>query len=385
MSPVKRGTPTGPILASLALVAVVGMLYGNATRLWWTLDDFYCIRFLHEHAPLSYLFSPDLWRQHRMFTPLLLLSYQADALAFGFRPQPFYVHQLAALAATAAALFCVLRLWLVPRVAFAAALLFLLGAPVVAWVPELLVRHYVEGLLCALLSVACFIACVRGKRPGLSLLSAALYFAAMLAKEVYVPLVALLLLLPEGDLRLRVRRARPHFVSLVVYLVWRYAMLGTFAGGYGWTVRPEELPGLGFALPGKIGASFLSGSRVWSGILVASLAAGLCAALYRSRRATWLHRQRKPRSPGWRGCSLGNQHSTDPGPIRAVSVDELDLGSFGEPASPHCRNPHSFGLSDSDQPLHQPAPNLVSLAGRGIALRGHHADRAAAQASVEQI
>src|SRR6266446_4227065 len=60
-------------------------------------------------------------------------------------------------------------------------------------------------------------------------------------------------------------------------------------------------------------------------------------------------------------------------------VDELHHGSVSEPASPHCSDPHSFGLSDSNQCLHRSAPNLVSLASRSVAVHWHPAHSAPAQ------
>lgn len=274
--------------ASLVLALLVWPLYGGAARLWWTFDDFFCIHFLLGKSPLGYLVSPDLWRQHRMFTPFLLLSYQADMLVFGLRPAAFYVHQLAALAAAAVALFWLLRLWLAPGLAFLTSLLFLVGVPPAAWVQELLVRHYIEGLLFAIASVWFFVKSLREGRATLAVPSALCYLAAILCKEIYVPLIGLLLLLPEADLRMRFRRTGAHLVALAAYLAWRYAMLKTLFGGYGWTTRPEELPALLLALPGKFGASLVGGSAFATGALIVALSAGLGAALFRRRRAALL-------------------------------------------------------------------------------------------------
>jgi adenylate cyclase len=55
------------------------------------------------------------------------------------------------------------------------------------------------------------------------------------------------------------------------------------------------------------------------------------------------------------------------------------VGSVSESASPHCSDPHSFGLSDSNQCLHRSAPNLVSLASRSVAVHWHPAHSAPAQ------
>jgi hypothetical protein len=276
------------VAASLLLASLVWPLYGSAARLWWTFDDFFCIHFLQGKSPLGYLVSPELWRPHRMFTPFLLLSYQSDMLLFGLRPAAFYVHQLAALAVAAVALFWLLRLWLAPGPAFLASLLFLLGVPTGAWVQELLVRHYIEGLMFSMASVGLFVASLREERPKLGVLSAGLYLAAVLCKEIYVPLLGLLLVLPERDLRTRLRRSRAHLVVLAVYLAWRYAILGTLLGGYGWTTRPDEVPSLLRSLPGRVGASFVGASALATAALIAALSAGIGAALFRQRRATLL-------------------------------------------------------------------------------------------------
>ena len=276
------------IVASLTLALLVWLLYGSVAGLWWTFDDFFCIRFLGEESPLGYLVSPGLWRQHRMFTPFLLLSFEADMAFFGLRPAAFYVHQLVALAAASVGLFWLLRLWLAPGLALLASLLFLLGVPTGAWVQEILVRHYVEGLIFATVSVGLFVRSLREERAKLGLLSAVSYLAAILCKEIYVPLLGLLLILPERDLRMRIRRSSAHFAVLAGYLAWRYAILGTLLGGYGWTTRPEELSSLLLSLPGRAGASLVGGSALASAALIAALAAGLGAAFFRQPRAALL-------------------------------------------------------------------------------------------------
>jgi hypothetical protein len=84
------------------------------------------------------------------------------------------------------------------------------------------------------------------------LLSALLYFVAMLGKETVVPIAILLPFLPERDPRQRVRFAVPHFVTLAAYLALRRAVIGTIAGGYGWAILPEEWMGILLSLPMKI-------------------------------------------------------------------------------------------------------------------------------------
>jgi len=102
-------------------------------------------------------------------------------------------------------------------------------------------RHYVDGLAAA--SVALLLHLRVCNRAG-RVLSAAAYLAAMSAKEVYVPLIIVFAAFAEGSLRARSRQLAPHGVALAVYLGWRWKMLGTLGGGYGWAVAPSGRTGV---------------------------------------------------------------------------------------------------------------------------------------------
>jgi hypothetical protein len=282
-----RGAKVLRYAAALCLVALTWSLYNGVVHLWWMYDDLFHIHFLSTHRPLAYCFSPSVWRglPFKMFTPAQFLSYQADLALFGPSPAPFYWHLLLVFAAAVVAVFAVLALWLPLATAFLGAVLFVLGAPTVVWVQQLTLRHYSEGLLWSAAAVWLFTKAVREDRASLSLASAAFYLAAMLDKEVYVPLVGLLLALPEGSLRQRARMARPHFVMLATYLAWRFVMLGTLLGGYGWAVRPSELPRLALELPGEIVRTFLGPHDATNGVVLLALSVGIAAAILRSHRA----------------------------------------------------------------------------------------------------
>jgi len=263
----------------LTSAAATWALYGRVLRLWWTNDDFYVLHVLRGRSLAEAFLSPGVWRQSRMFTPLLMLSFDADLRAFGLRPEAFYAHQLLALAAAAAAVAAVLRLWLPWTLALVASLLFLSGVPTIAWAQELLVRHYAEGLILAAFATRLFVLSIRRGRRALAWGSGLLYLGAMLEKEVYVPLAALLLLLPEGEPRTRLRRLLPHAAAFAAYLAGRYAVLGALGGGYGWTVEAGELPGLIAGLPAKVARQFAGGNPAWDALLLAVLAVGIAAAV----------------------------------------------------------------------------------------------------------
>jgi hypothetical protein len=285
--PARVGPVAGWVLAAIAVAAAVALLYGPALRLWWTYDDFYCLHLIRG-APLLASFSSAAWRQSGMFTPLLLVSFATDLRVFGLRPGLFYAHQLLSLALAALALFAVLRLWLPRRLALFASLLFLAGAPISAWAQELLVRHYVEGLILAAASVWLFVAGLRDRRALLAVISAACYFAASLEKEVYVPVIALLAALPERDRRSRFRALVPHAIALAAYLAWRLAEVGSLTAAQGWTIRAADLPSLLLRLPERIGASLAGSGWPAAALLSAGLAVGLGAAVVRRRGAALL-------------------------------------------------------------------------------------------------
>lgn len=272
------------ILAGLA--ALAGVLYSGVLGLWWTYDDFYAIHLLTVEPRFAYWLHSDAWSRTHMFTPLLLFSFDVDRLLAGLVPRAFYLHQLLALSAAAAALCLVLRLWLRRFWAAAVAVLFLLGGPTVNWVQEILVRHYTEGLIAALISLGLFTIALRRNDARLAGASAVAYLLAMLAKEVYVPLIALLAVLPEGAGKRRAAWiATAHLPALAVYVVWRRIAAGALIGGYGWTMTLREAPGLVAGMPARVVRSWLGGSTAWSVLLLAAIAATMLAGFWARPRA----------------------------------------------------------------------------------------------------
>lgn len=286
---------------AVAFAAAAWLLYHPVLGLWWMYDDAYHFRHLITGRPGWYLFDVAEFRrlESRVLTPLLFLSLDVDRRLFGLVPYPFYVHQLLAFSLCPAALYGVLRIWLPRLWAAVGAWVFLIGPVIAALAPLLFVRHYVEAILLGALAVMSWAGALRrtgGRAWALAWLSALLYFTASMAKEIAVPLIVLLPLLPSpaGDrhpgLAARLRLMMPHTALLVLYLILRYAVLGTLLGGYGFIVDPAGLPALALALPGKTAAEFVAG-RLSPAALVfaAALAVGILALFFvRGRRAVLL-------------------------------------------------------------------------------------------------
>ncbi|MEA2344357.1 MAG: hypothetical protein QOF63_2526 [Thermoanaerobaculia bacterium] len=250
-----------------AILVTVALLYHKVTRLWWIWDDTYLLHIVSEHRMLDYFADGSVWLSmpQQLFTPLLTASYHAELALFGLNPAPFYAVHLAELAAIAIALAFALRLWMSRAAAACAAFLFLVGTPVAVMAAQLMLMHYIESVLLSILAAALFARAMRSGRKLPMIASALLYLLAMLAKEIAIPLLLVLLILPERELRARLRAVWPHAVALAIYFAWRHAILGKVVGGYAWTFGPGEIPLLLARTVGNIVSTF-AGPRIAIGI-----------------------------------------------------------------------------------------------------------------------
>lgn len=267
-----------PDVVLAALVAVVGWaVYHRALGLWFTYDDIFHLHFLDGCGLWEYFYRPEVWQRlpFKMITQLLFLSLDLDQALFGLNAHGFLIHQLVSFSLCVAVLYLVLRLWLPRSWALLGTALFGIGPVTVTVAPLLMVRHYVETLLLGLLAVGAYVLALRRSDRKLAVASAVFYFLAMLAKEIAVPLVFFLVLIPEGTFRRRFAVAAPHAAAFVFYLGYRLYMLGTFAGGYGWLVEPSDLPRLALELPAKIGMELLGRPSPASWAMLAVLLIGL--------------------------------------------------------------------------------------------------------------
>jgi len=262
---VRRKLADALLIAAILLTAA--LLYRKVTRLWWIWDDTYLLHIVSEHRIADYFVDGSVWLSmpQQLFTPLLTASYDAELSLFGLNPIPFYIVHLTELAAIAIALAFALRLWMSREAAACAAFLFLVGTPVAVMAARVMLMHYVESVLLLVIAAALFARGVRSGRRLPVIASALLYLLAMLAKEIAVPFLLVLLILPERDLRSRIRAVWPHCLALILYFVWRYAVLGKLVGGYAWTFSPGETPLLLARTVARIAGTF-AGPRLAIGI-----------------------------------------------------------------------------------------------------------------------
>ena len=240
----------------LILALLIGLLYRSVLDQWWMFDDTQILKHAVAFAPVDYFFSPTAWRSYVIFslTPWLTLVYDLDLSLFGFSPKGFYAHNLLTLLACAILLYELLRPLTDRLFAGLGASLFLLGTPTAVAVEQLMVRHYLEGLLLFFLGFSCYLRSIRRQSWLWSLLSGLFFALAFSAKEIYVPMALAPLFLPLFHWRQRVLFAAPMLIALLLYVPWRKAMLGSFMGGY--------LPSGGMAATPDLGALFYRFSKV---------------------------------------------------------------------------------------------------------------------------
>jgi hypothetical protein len=268
---------------AVLLALVVSLLYRKVTRLWWTYDDAYNVKVAISHAWTEAFSSSILWPS-KLFAPLGPLAHELLYGAFGLDASGWYAVHLGVLVAACLGVLAALRLYVPRPAALAGAFLFAAGVPVCSMVTQLMTIHVLVALALGAFAVVAYVEGVRRHRYWLSGASALLYFFAILSKESMAALPILLVLLPERDVRLRLRHTIGHAGALVAYLVWRWLVVGSIVGSAGFTISADELPRLIATLPWKVVLA-CAGAAVGVGVmLLISLTAAAAGAL-RTRRA----------------------------------------------------------------------------------------------------
>ena len=222
------------IILIIILIATTFVLHQSVGEHFWRWDDPIILKCAIEHTPLEYFFIPENYRclTGSHVTPWLLFSFDLDFGLFGLFSQGFYWHHLFSLSLVSVASFWLLKLYIRPMLAFMGAMLFIIGSPVWVVAQQLMTRHYVEGLIFAIMALYCYIISLRKNQIAYATMGSFFYILATLAKEIYVPLVGILLFIPETNLKKRLYASLPYFLWSVAYIFYRNYLLGNFVGGY---------------------------------------------------------------------------------------------------------------------------------------------------------
>ena len=223
----------------LLIFVATFLVHGHVIDRFWLNDDPQVLLHAARHGAAEVLTDRNSWQElsGSNFTPLVTLSFDLDLTLFGLEPAMFYVHQLLGVAVAALMLrLLMLELGTGPRRALLLALLFVVAPPAIHVAGHLMTRHYVEGLILALVSVISWSRAAREgeARPWLIAVSCVAYLGALLAKEVFVllPLVLLAFAIPVRSWRWVIAALAPFAAVLALYLGWRWWILES-GGGYG--------------------------------------------------------------------------------------------------------------------------------------------------------
>ena len=265
-------------LFALALISLTVLLYRKVLGLWWTYDDPNILRTMFDYRFIDPFINVRVWPQ-QLFTPLLMVAFDGEWKLFAFNPEHWYAMQVAIACVTALLVYAAVRQFLDAKRSLVAAALFAAGPPLCSLVTQLSTVHYYVAISFCALAVAAWAVALRRPSGIAAALSVACYFLAMMSKEVAIPLPLLLIALPLRDLRTRVRFVIGHGVAAVVYMLWRYAVLGTFLGAYGWKIDAAEWPRLIVLLPWRIAQGAAGNGTVIGLTLVAVMTLTIVAGV----------------------------------------------------------------------------------------------------------
>lgn len=222
------------LLSFVSCLLLTLTLYGATLNGWWCCDDPQILKHALQHAPWEYFAVPEAWRALVPYslTPWLSLAYDLDHALFGLQPIGYYAHNLIVIALCAALIGLIVRQWVSGWYAFGGSLLFLVGAPVMVAAHQLMVRHYIDGLLFWLLAFWLLLRAVQDGRSRWGWLAGIGFAVAATAKEIYLPLGLTFFLVPVGSFRQRLVAGWPLLLIMLLYLPWRWYMLGDLVGGY---------------------------------------------------------------------------------------------------------------------------------------------------------
>ena len=224
--PGEASRPTQGLALTVIFATTLGLYY-PVLESWWLHDDPFILRHALRFPVWQSFVDSERWRQFSPInlTPLLILSFAADARLFGLSPAAFYAHQLALLLAVGAMGYRLLQGYFSPLLATLIILLFLASAPVATVIQQLMTRHYLEGLLLALLAFWCYQRALHPRQDRWAWLGGLCYLLACTAKEIYAPLPAILVLLPVAGPGWRIRCLMPFALVAMGYAGWRLYML----------------------------------------------------------------------------------------------------------------------------------------------------------------
>lgn len=229
--------------ALFSLALLIAALHHSALSGSWRWDDGMHLLHTTQYPWNSVFLDLEVLRSvsGNQFAPWNLFLYYVNSSLFGANVRLFYAHHLFSLWAAAAGLYVLLRQWLPAGRAWVTPALLLAGVPTFQMAQQLMVGHYLDGLLFACIGLVCHVRAINAREAshgialGLSLAGALFYGLACLCKEIYVPWILMWLVLPTvlaaSSTWSVIICAAPALLVALVYTLARVQLFGS-AGGY---------------------------------------------------------------------------------------------------------------------------------------------------------
>ena len=224
----------------LLLLLAYASYFFSPSQSGWRYEDGTNLLFALQHSPLEYFFNPDIARQqsYAHIAPWNAFFYHINSSLFKLNPIAHYWHLSLILGLCGYLTYAIISHTLGNWFGILAAILFI-SSPATGAVSQLLMAgNYASGLLFALIAFILFIRAIETSSTTYSILAAISYAAACLCKELYVPLPIILLFYPLETFKLRVAYSIPSGCICMLYLVWRWIVLGG-VGGYAGELLPN--------------------------------------------------------------------------------------------------------------------------------------------------
>ncbi len=255
----------------------------------WLYDDLGILKGIVEHGIWAHFYHAGVWQNlsPSNLTPWVMASYGFDWYISGLDSTFYYQHQLISFAVVLLLAFAIFKRFFPTWVSAVSLLLFVISLPTANVLQLLMTRHYLEGLGFSLIAIWAYLQSWSSPQQALkyTMLGVLAYILAATAKEIYLPLVFLLALLPPyfqvKQWQDYAWRLAPYAIVATLYTLWRSYMLpsGQLIRGYG-----EIVPELDWSALAENTVNLLAWQAVWQWGIALVVFLGLFGLLCQQRR-----------------------------------------------------------------------------------------------------
>lgn len=230
----RKKSHTNNFISPVFLILVTFTCYFNVFDNTWRYDDGFHLFYAISYSPWEYFFRPEITALHTAsnVTPFNPFFYDMTMYFFGLNTVYYYIHMVIILSLASVSSYLLFRLWMDEISSFFASLFFILGGPTVYVTHTLMTGHYAYGMVFFVWSLYFFVKGVRKGNFVYVVVSVVFYILTVTCKEIYIPLVVLIIFIPAGTLRSRIKYSLPYLSVAFLYICWRHLVLGNFIGGY---------------------------------------------------------------------------------------------------------------------------------------------------------